>query len=109
MRRCVWAAAAACLLLLAACAQGETKAWEGELLAMDTIMKLTLYGENAPQAGAAAMDRIRELEGLLGLGADTGGLGLTAGKTLGPFGVGVPGLAQLRRQGGGEGQAAVSV
>ena len=39
MRRCVLAAAAACLLLLAACAQGETKAWEGELLAMDTIMK----------------------------------------------------------------------
>ena len=63
MRRLCLAAAAACLLLLAACAGPES--WEREILAMDTVMKLTIYGENAPQAGEAAVDRIRELEGLL--------------------------------------------
>lgn len=63
MRRLCLAAAAACLLLLAACAGPES--WEREILAMDTVMKLTLYGKNAPQAGEAAVDRIRELEGLL--------------------------------------------
>ena len=63
MRRLCLAAAAACLLLLAACAGPES--WEREILAMDTVMKLTIYGENAPQAGEAAVDRIQELEGLL--------------------------------------------
>ena len=63
MRRLCLAAAAACLLLLAACAGPES--WEREILAMDTVMKLTLYGKNAPQAGEAAVDRIQELEGLL--------------------------------------------
>ena len=63
MRRLGLAAAAACLLLLAACAGPES--WEREILAMDTVMKLTLYGKNAPQAGEAAVDRIQELEGLL--------------------------------------------
>lgn len=63
MRRLCLAAAAACLLLLAACAGPES--WEREILAMDTVMKLTIYGKNAPQAGEAAVDRIRELEGLL--------------------------------------------
>lgn len=63
MRRLYLAAAAACLLLLAACAGPES--WEREILAMDTVMKLTLYGKNAPQAGEAAVDRIQELEGLL--------------------------------------------
>ncbi len=87
MRQRVLAAAAACLLLLAACAQGETTAWEGELLAMDTVMKLTLYGENAPQAGAAAMDRIRELEGLLsvtGEGSDVYRVNHTGSAQLSP-------------------------
>ena len=41
------------------------QAREREILAMDTVMKLTIYGENAPQAGEAAVDRIQELEGLL--------------------------------------------
>ncbi len=52
-----------CLLLLAP-VPGR-RAWEREILAMDTVMKLTIYGENAPQAGEAAVDRIQELEGLL--------------------------------------------
>ena len=38
---------------------------EREILAMDTVMKLTIYGKNAPQAGEAAVDRIRELEEIL--------------------------------------------
>jgi len=63
MRRLCLAAAAACLLLLAACAGPES--WEREILAMDTVMKLTIYGKNAPQAGEAAVDRIRELEEIL--------------------------------------------
>ena len=63
MRRLCLAAAAACLLLLAACAGPES--WEREILAMDTVMKLPLYGKPAPQAGEAAVDRIQELEGLL--------------------------------------------
>lgn len=36
-----------------------------ELPAMDTLMKLTLYGENARAAAEPAKARIRELEGLL--------------------------------------------
>ena len=36
-----------------------------ELPAMDTLMKLTLYGENAQAAAEPAKERIRELEGLL--------------------------------------------
>lgn len=36
-----------------------------ELPAMDTLMKLTLYGENAQAAAEPAKERIQELEGLL--------------------------------------------
>lgn len=51
------------LLLLTGCAQAG--AWETELTAMDTFMKLTVYGSNGKQAGTQAADRIRELEACL--------------------------------------------
>jgi thiamine biosynthesis lipoprotein len=51
------------LLLLAGCAQAGP--WETELTAMDTFMKLTVYGSGGEQAGKQAAARIRELESLL--------------------------------------------
>ena len=53
-------------IILSGCAgspAGEPVA--AELPAMDTLMKLTLYGENAQAAAEPAKERIRELEGLL--------------------------------------------
>ena len=51
------------LLLLAGCAQAGP--WETELTAMDTFMKLTVYGSGGERAGKQAAARIRELESLL--------------------------------------------
>ena len=51
------------LLLLTGCAQAGP--WETELTAMDTFMKLTVYGSGGERAGKQAAARIRELESLL--------------------------------------------
>ena len=51
------------LLLLTGCAR--TDPWETELDAMDTFMKLTVYGSSGEEVGAQAAARIRELEARL--------------------------------------------
>lgn len=57
------------LLLFSGCAAapayGDGNPCIAELFAMDTIMKLTVYGPNAQKAAEAASKRIQELESLL--------------------------------------------
>lgn len=53
------------ILLLSGCAAPEEEPCRRELLAMDTVMTLTVYGENGEQAARLGEARIRELEALL--------------------------------------------
>jgi len=63
----------AVLVLLCGCKQeepppeepAEEESYLATLLAMDTVMKLTVYGENGQEAADQAAERIRELEALL--------------------------------------------
>jgi len=53
------------LVLLSGCAAAPAQPWEAEILAMDTVMKLTAYGGGGERAVEQAAARIRELEARL--------------------------------------------
>ncbi len=67
MRRRVWALALALITLLSACGPGAVKEepFIEEFLAMDTAMRLTVYGQGAGEAAGLARERVLELEALL--------------------------------------------
>lgn len=67
MRRRVWALALALVALLSACGPGAVKEepFIEEFLAMDTAMRLTVYGQGAGEAAGLARERVLELEALL--------------------------------------------
>ena len=67
MRRRVWALALALITLLSACGPGavKEKPFIEEFLAMDTAMRLTVYGQGAGEAAGLARERVLELEALL--------------------------------------------
>ena len=67
MRRRVWALALALVVLLSACGPGAVKEepFIEEFLAMDTAMRLTVYGQGAGEAAGLARERVLELEALL--------------------------------------------
>ncbi|MDR1131046.1 MAG: FAD:protein FMN transferase [Oscillospiraceae bacterium] len=52
---------AALLFCLSACSAPEPARVEEEFFAMDTLIRLTAYGENAAEAVGAAVERVREL------------------------------------------------
>lgn len=53
------------VLFLSACGGEPAEPFRAEFLAMDTVMRLTLYGEAGKQAAALAQERVEALEGLL--------------------------------------------
>jgi len=55
----------ACALLLGGCAAPAPEAHSSTLLAMDTVMEFTAYGERGGESVEAAKDTVRELEALL--------------------------------------------
>lgn len=67
MRRRAWALALALVALLSACGPGAVKEepFIEEFLAMDTAMRLTVYGQGAGEAAGLARERVLELEALL--------------------------------------------
>ena len=67
MRRRAWALALALITLLSACGPGavKEKPFIEEFLAMDTAMRLTVYGQGAGEAAGLARERVLELEALL--------------------------------------------
>jgi len=67
VRRRVWALALALITLLSACGPGAVKEepFIEEFLAMDTAMRLTVYGQGAGEAAGLARERVLELEALL--------------------------------------------
>ena len=67
MRRRAWALALALVALLSACGPGAVKEepFIEEFLAMDTAMRLTVYGQGAGEAAGLARERVLEREALL--------------------------------------------
>ena len=64
MKKIKFAAAAAVIPLLCACASGEPKESTRDMFAMDTVISVKAYGEGSDAAVQAAADRITELERL---------------------------------------------
>ena len=73
MRRRAWALALALVALLSACGPGAVKEepFIEEFLAMDTAMRLTVYGQGAGEAAGLARERVLELEALLSVTDET--------------------------------------